>query len=40
MRVLLRFEAWLEGTRIMNRVAAALAWRILVAADKPTELAA
>jgi len=40
MRVLLRVEAWLEGTRIMNRVAAALAWRILVAADKPTELAA
>jgi SAM-dependent methyltransferase len=40
MRVLLRVEAWLEGTRVMNRVAAALAWRILVAADKPTELAA
>lgn len=40
MQVLLRVEAWLAGTRVMNRVAAGLAWRILVAADKPIELAA
>lgn len=41
MRLLLRAEAWLEGVRTVKRAAAVLAWRILVAADKPMiELAA
>jgi SAM-dependent methyltransferase len=41
MRVLLRAEARLERIRTVKRAAAVLAWRILVAADKPMiELAA
>ena len=35
MRVLLGAETWLEGIRTIRRIAAVLAWRILVAADKP-----